>query len=169
MFNAPIPDISKAASEAIGLRPVCLIGVERAGIANLPDLTGRVLLALASVEANVLLVSQSSSAASCCAAIPLAQVFSALDALRRELDAELDRRAVVRLWARTDVLLVRLPLPGHGLPDVTACCERLAAAGLNILTMQGGRDGVSLIVETADAARVLKALRDEDFSRAMAV
>lgn len=169
MFNAPIPDISEAASESISVRPVCLIGVERAGVANLPDLTGRVLLALASINADVLLMSQSSSAASCCAVIPLAQVFSALDALRRELDAELEHRAVLRLWARTDVLLVRLPLPGRALNDVTACCERLAAAGLNILTIQGGRDGVSLVVETRDAARVLKAVRDEDYSQAVAV
>jgi hypothetical protein len=169
MFNAPLPDISEAASASISLRPVCLIGIERAGVANLPDLTGRALLALASVEADVLLMSQGSAAASCCVAIPLARVFAALDALRRDLEAELDQRAVLRLWARTDVLLLRLPLPGRTLNEVAACCDRLASAGLNILTIQGGRGGVSLVVESADAARVLKAVRDEDYSQAVAV
>lgn len=169
MFDAPLPDISEAASASLSLRPVCLIGVERAGVANLPDLTGRVLLALASVGADALFMSQASASASCCVAIPLAHVFAALDALRRDLEAELEHSIVLRLWARTDVLLLRLPLPGRALDDVMICCERLAAAGLNILSIQGGRGGASLVVESANAAQVLRALHDEGFSQAVAV
>ncbi|MCC7209003.1 MAG: hypothetical protein IT323_16960 [Anaerolineae bacterium] len=169
MFDAPLPDISEAAAESLSVRTVCLIGIERTGVANLPDLTGRTLLALAEVGADALVMSQSSAAGSCCLAIPLPFVFSALDALRRELDAELEQRLVLRLWARTDVLLLRLPLPGCSLNEVAAFCDRLAAAGLNILTMQGSAGGASLVIETSDAARVLRALRDEGFAQAMAV
>lgn len=101
------------------------------------------------------LSSQASAAGSPCFVIGQGRLFAALDMLRGALHDAFARRHIVRLWARSDVLLLRV----HTFGDVGDVCALLANDGINILMMGGGADGHAwLIAETADPGRVARAL-----------
>lgn len=137
------------------LRQVALIGLERNGVGNLPDLTGRALAALAEAGADVLFLSQASASGSPCFVIGQERLFAVLDGLRSALNDAFTRQSIVRLWAKSDVILLRV----HTFGAVGDICALLAHGGINILMMGGGADGHAwLIAETADPGRVARVL-----------
>jgi len=128
-------------------RQVSLITIERAGMAVLPDLPGKVLLALAQAKIDVLLMSQSSCEGNMCVVVARRDVCDALDVLRLTLQQELDDRTVLRLAARSDVVL--LAAENTSIPARNRLYESLANQGLNILatTQPLGAANISAVVE----------------------
>jgi aspartokinase len=141
-----LPVYSAFESES-SARQVSLITIERAGMAVLPDLPGKVLLALAQSKIDVLLMSQSSCQGNLCVVVARRDVCDALDVLRLALQQELDDRTVLRLAARSDVVL--LDAANGRTPARNRLYESLASQGVNILatTQALGAANISAVVE----------------------
>jgi aspartokinase len=128
-------------------RQVSLITIERAGMAFSPDLPGKVLLALAQAKIDVLFTSQASCQGNLCVVVARRDVCDSLDVLRLALQQELDDRTVLRLAARSDVVLLAA---GNGRTPVrNRLYESLANQGINILatTQTLGAGNISAVVE----------------------
>lgn len=132
-------------------RQVSLITIEQQGMAVLPDLPGKVMLALAQANIDVLFMSQSSCQGNLCVVVARRDVCDALDVLRIALQQELDDRSVLRLAARSDVVLLNAELAARNehTPARNRLYESLANQGINILaTTQGlGAASITAVVE----------------------
>src|SRR4051812_25444384 len=71
---------------------VSLILIERQGMSNIHDLTGRTFLAVAHCNAPVLLISQSSAQGNFCFVVPRESAACVLEAVTAELSAEITQR-----------------------------------------------------------------------------
>jgi aspartokinase len=134
-------------------REVSLITIERAGMAILPDLPGKVLLVLAQAKIDVLFTSQASCQGNLCVVVARRDLCDALDVLRLALQHELDDHTVLRLAARNDVVLLAA---GNGrTPARNRLYESLAHQGINILatTQALGAANISAVVEVVRFAQ----------------
>jgi aspartate kinase len=112
----------------------------------------------------MLLISQSSSEQSFCFIVPESSTNRALDAIRKELRVELERRDVDRVWAREDIEIITTVGAGmRGIPGVAArVCGALAERGINILVIAQGSSeySISLVVRSDEAQEAVKALHN---------
>jgi aspartokinase len=128
--------------------PVCLVTVQRSGIANNPDLTARAFLAAHRAKAEILVISQSSAAGSFSFVIHAQHMYALLDTLRAEFKADLSGGQSLNLHARTDIALLKAPSHPH-------TWAALSRANIGILLMGGGEGVTSLVVASRDAESAL--------------
>ncbi|HRE48323.1 MAG TPA: hypothetical protein PLD47_11400 [Aggregatilineales bacterium] len=118
-----------------------LIGVDRFGIGNPPDLTGRAYLAAAEANVTPLVMSQACATGNFCLVVPQEGAFALLDSLRANFQEE-----ITTIWARFDVALLRAPF---------TAVEALGAAGVNLL-----------FIHSAGIGEAWLALANDDLPRA---
>ncbi|MDW8300770.1 MAG: aspartate kinase [Anaerolineae bacterium] len=161
----PQAEITPGAVKAVTLiRDVSLISVEGRGMIGVPGVAGRTFMAVARLGVSILLISQSSSEQSFCFIVPSARTAQVLDAVRKELRTELERRDVDRVWAREDIVIVTAVGAGmRGTPGVAArVTGALAARSINILVIAQGSSeySISLVVRADEANEAVRALHD---------
>jgi bifunctional aspartokinase / homoserine dehydrogenase 1 len=161
----PQAEITSGAVKAVTvIRDMSLISVEGRGMVGVPGVAGRTFMAVARAGVSVLLISQSSSEQSFCFIVPSPKTTNVLDAIRRELRIELERRDVDRVWAREDIVIITTVGAGmRGMPGVASrVCAALAAKGINILVIAQGSSeySISLVVRADEANEAVRALHD---------
>jgi aspartate kinase len=156
-------EITAGAVKAVTvIKDVSLISVEGRGMVGVPGIAGRSFMAVARAGASMLLISQASSEQSFCFVVPSDKTSGVLDAIRKELKTELDRRDVDRVWAREDVVIITTVGAGmRGTPGVAArVAGALAEKGINILVIAQGSSeySISLVVRADESVEAVRAL-----------
>ncbi|MFQ3536487.1 MAG: aspartate kinase [Aggregatilineales bacterium] len=161
----PQAEITPGAVKAITIiRDVSLISVEGRGMVGVPGVAGRTFMAVARIGVSILLISQASSEQSFCFIVPSDRTTQVLDAIRKELRPELERRDVDRVWAREDIVIITAVGAGmRGTPGVAArVTGALASRTINILVIAQGSSeySISLVVRAEEATEAVRALHE---------
>ncbi len=142
-----------------------LVSVEGKGMAGVPGMAARVFRTLADRGISVTMISQSSSEASICFAVPAEQGDAAEMALKRELRPELARGNVEEIDVSSRIGLVAAV--GLGMAHTPGIAARvfgaLARRRLNILAIAQGSSelNISLALEESDIPIAVRALHEE--------
>jgi aspartokinase/homoserine dehydrogenase 1 len=146
------------------VRDQCLVSVEGKGMAGVPGVAARLFAAMAEAGINVTMISQSSSEASICLAVPADRAIDAEQTLKREFRRDITRGDVDEVVARRDVSLIAAV--GLGMAHTPGVAARvfsaLAARAVNVLAVAQGSSELNITLavdhdETADAIRALHA------------
>jgi aspartokinase/homoserine dehydrogenase 1 len=144
------------------IRNLSLVTVEGRGMIGVPGVAARTFGAVASVGANVLMISQASSEQSICFVVPSNTVSQVTYALEHNLAMELARRDIDRIWAREDVAIVTAV--GAGMRDTPGVAARvfgaLADNHINVIAIAQGSSecSISTVVAAADCDAAVRAV-----------
>lgn len=158
----PGPHAVKAVT---AVRRQALIDVQGNGMVGVPGVAGRVFTALADAAISVTMISQSSSEASVCLALPEEQADRAHAVLNRAFRDYLADGLIEHVAARAGVALVAAVGAGmaHTPGAAARVCGSLARAGVNILAMAQGSSelNITLAVLGTDADAAVRAIHAE--------
>ena len=152
----------RAIKAVTSIKGMSVITVEGRGMIGVPGVAARTFGAVASVGANVLMISQASSEQSICFVVPMSVSPAVAAALEAGLRHELERRDVDRIAARDDVVIVTAV--GAGMRDTPGVASQvfgaLAERRINVLAIAQGssESSISLVVGTADADEAMRAI-----------
>jgi len=158
----PGPHPVKAVS---AIRDHCLLSVEGKGMAGVPGVAARVFSVLAGRGISVTMISQSSSEATICLAIPEPLAAGAEAVLKRELRPDLSRGDVEEVVVHPAVGLVSAV--GLGMASTPGVAGRIFSAlgreGVNVLAISQGSSelSISLAVEDGAVAAAVRAIHEE--------
>jgi aspartate kinase len=147
------------------IKGMSMITVEGRGMIGVPGVAARTFGAVASVGANVLMISQASSEQSICFVVPASSSAAVAQALEDALANELARRDVDRIAGRGSVVIVTAV--GAGMRETPGVASQvfgaLADQKINVIAIAQGSSECSISVviagEDADAAvRAIHAL-----------
>src|SRR5688572_6017726 len=142
-----------------------LIAIEGSGMIGVPGVAGRAFTALAQAGHSVSMISQASSEASICFALPEAEAEHAIAALEEAFAAERTMKLADRIQAEKKVALVAVVGLGmRGRPVIAArTFSALSGAKVNILAIAQGSSELNITVAIAenDVTRALNALHTE--------
>ncbi len=142
----------------------CLLSIEGKGMSGVPGVAARVFGALAARQISVTMISQSSSEASICLAIPEGDAERAEVALKREFRADLSRGQVEEIASRPGVGLVAAV--GLGMANTPGVAARLMSAlgeaGISILAIAQGSSelNISVAVDQRQADAAVRAIHE---------
>jgi aspartokinase/homoserine dehydrogenase 1 len=146
------------------VRDQCLVSVEGKGMAGVPGVAARLFAAIAEARISVTMISQSSSEASICLAVPGERAIEAEQTLKREFRPDITRGDIDEIVARRGVSLIAAV--GLGMAQTPGVAARafaaLARCGLNVLAIAQGSSELNLTLAvdhdgTAEAIRALHA------------
>ncbi len=146
------------------VRDQCLVSVEGKGMAGVPGVAARVFGAIAHAHISVTMISQSSSEASICLAVPGPRGIDAEQALKREFRPDITRGEVDEIVVRRGVSLIASV--GLGMAQTPGVAARVFAAlarrRQNVLAVAQGSSELNLTLAvdhdgTDDAIRALHA------------
>jgi aspartokinase/homoserine dehydrogenase 1 len=127
-----------------------------------PGMAARTFAAVASVGANVLMISQASSEQSICFVVPTATVPEVVQALEGGLGQVIARRDIDRIWAHEDVVIVTAVGAGmRETPGVAAMVFGvLAARGINVVAIAQGSSecAISIVINAHDCDTAVQAI-----------
>lgn len=144
------------------VRGLSLITVEGRGMIGVPGMAARTFGAVASVGANVLMISQASSEQSICFVVPTAAAGEVVSALELGLTSELARRDVDRIWAREGAVIVTAV--GAGMRDTPGVASQvfgaLAERHINVVAIAQGSSecSISVVVDGAESDEAVRAI-----------
>jgi aspartokinase/homoserine dehydrogenase 1 len=146
------------------VRDQCLVSVEGKGMAGVPGVAARLFAAIAEARISVTMISQSSSEASICLAVPGERAIDAEQTLKREFRSDITRGDIDEIVARRGVSLIAAV--GLGMAHTPGVAARafvaLARRGLNVLAIAQGSSELNLTLAvdhdaTVEAIRALHA------------
>ena len=146
------------------IRKQKLVTIEGRGMLGVPGVAARAFGAVASTGTSVPLITQASSEQSICFAIPTESAEQVLNALQRNFALEISERDIDRVWATDDVSIITVV--GIGMRHTPGVAGRifsqLANNNVNVLAIAQGSSevSISLVVDTADTERAVKALHE---------
>lgn len=147
------------------IRDVCLITVRGRGMLGVPGVAARTFSAVASENASVLMISQSSSEQSICFVIPEKDVDRVTKALNNNLSFELERGDIDAVTAMRDVVIVTAIGAGmRHTPGVSArIFKALGEESINVIAIAQGSSefSISLIVSSAEADQAVLQIHKE--------
>jgi aspartate kinase len=147
------------------IRDVTMITVGGPGIVGLTDVLARSFGAMATIRANVLLVSQSSSQNDICFVIPSSDEKRAVEALHNAFAPEIEEQTVEHVSARSDVAIVAVVGENmRGIPGVAGrTFSALGRESVNIIAIAQGSSeyNISLVIEEDAMKRSLAVLHNE--------
>lgn len=170
-FNAAHPGTLVVSEPAAGGRPIkavtaikamSMITVEGRGMIGVPGVAARTFGAVASVGANVLMISQASSEQSICFVIPQDSSAAVVKSLEDALAGELARRDVDRIAPRDGVVIVTAV--GAGMRETPGVASlvfgTLAERKINVIAIAQGSSecSISVVVSSADADAAVRAI-----------
>lgn len=146
------------------IKGMTLISISGRGMAGVPGIAARVFGAVAHSQANVLMISQSSSELNICFVVPEASVARAEQALREEFRREVERGDIDRIEGEYDIVIVAVVGSGmRGTPGLAAgVFTATAKHGINVIAIAQGSSeaNISFVIEEKDAATALRAIHD---------
>ena len=160
--DAAAPQVVKAITS---IRLTGMIVVTGAGLIGGPSIVARVFTTVARRNANLLMISQSSSEHNVCFVVNDDITDRLVTDLEREFANELARQELEGITARRDVSVVAVVGAGmRGTPGVAGrVFSALGRHGVNIIAIaQGGSElNISFVVDAADERRAIQILHDE--------
>jgi aspartate kinase len=157
-----IPSTVKAVTAIEGLS---LVNVEGRGMIGVPGIAARTFAAVASQNASVLMITQASSEQSITFVIKTNTAPRVIEALEKEMELELNRKDIDRIWAQDDVVIVTAV--GKGLrktPGVGArVFNALADALINVIAVAQGssESSLSLVINKDDLKAAVQKIHSE--------
>jgi len=136
------------------IRDVSLITVAGRGMIGVPGIAARTFTAVAKQNANVLMITQSSSEQSICFVVPEDKSRTVVEAIENELAVEFGRQDIDRAWADNDVEIITVV--GAGMRRQPGVAARVFGAlgerDVNIIAIaQGSGDFcLSMVVNARD-------------------
>lgn len=144
---------------------VTLITVGGRGIVGLPGVAAKTFTAAASAQANVLLISQSSSGNDICFIIDSGDAARTVAELRAAFAADLEHKEVEHITVNAGIAIVAVVGDRmRGTPGIAArTFSALGRRGINIIAIAQGSSeyNVSLVVEAGEMCEVVQALHSE--------
>ncbi len=146
------------------IRGLSLITVEGRGMIGVPGVAARTFGAVASVGANVLMISQASSEQSICFIVPQPASSQVVQALENGLAQELQRRDIDRIAANEGVSIVTAV--GAGMRDTPGVASKvfgaLAGHDINVVAIAQGSSecAISAVVAGADGDGAVRAIHE---------
>jgi aspartokinase/homoserine dehydrogenase 1 len=147
------------------VRDQCLVSVEGKGMAGVPGVAARLFAAIAEARISVTMISQSSSEASICLAVPGERAIDAEQTLKREFRSDITRGDIDEIVARRGVSLIAAV--GLGMAQSPGVAARafvaLARRGLNVLAIAQGSSelNLTLAVDHEGTSEAIRALHVE--------
>ncbi|HEX9372668.1 MAG TPA: ACT domain-containing protein, partial [Roseiflexaceae bacterium] len=144
------------------IRGMSMITVEGRGMIGVPGVAARTFGAVASVGANVLMISQASSEQSICFVVPMTSSAAVARALEDGLANELARRDVDRIAALDSVVIVTAV--GAGMRQTPGVASQvfgaLAGQAINVIAIAQGSSecSISVVVAGEDADAAVRAI-----------
>jgi bifunctional aspartokinase / homoserine dehydrogenase 1 len=162
----PQGSASSAGVKALtAIRDVSLIAVGGPGIVGLPDVVGRTFSTTASVRANVLLISQSSSQNDICFIVFSSDAKRTVDALRQQFAQDLMHQKVGHITLDPNIAIVAVV--GENMRGTVGMAGRtfsvLGRENINIIAIAQGSSetNISFVVSSQDMKRALLAVHQE--------
>lgn len=144
------------------IRSMSLITVAGRGMLGVPGIAARTFQSVATVEASVLMISQSSSEQSICFVVPDSEAPSVMDALQREFARELERHYIDNITIQPDIVIVAVV--GSGMRGVPGLAARLFTAlgenDINVVAIAQGSSeaNISVVVDDEAAAGAVRSI-----------
>jgi bifunctional aspartokinase / homoserine dehydrogenase 1 len=156
---------AKGAVKAItAIRSMNLITVAGRGMMGVPGIAARTFAAVARVEANVLMISQSSSEQSICFVVPESSAGAVLKALNEEFHRELERHYIDNISGMSHINIVAVVGSGmRGTPGLAArVFTAVARHSINVVAIAQGSSeaNISLVVIDAEATEAVRAIHE---------
>ncbi len=144
------------------IRNLSLITVEGRGMLGVPGVAARVFGAVAREQANILMISQSSSEQNICFLVEMPSAASVIHSLEAEFELERVRRSIERIWAQDRTVIIAVVGAGmRGTPGIAAqVFAALAEKNINIIALAQGSSeyNLSLVVEEENADDAVRAI-----------
>jgi aspartate kinase len=156
------PQVGKAITS---IRPTGMITVTGAGLLGGPSILARVFTTIARRNANLFMISQSSSEHNVCFVVAEDMADQLVEDLKREFASELARQELEAVTALREVSV--LAVVGAGMRGTPGVAGRVFSAlgrhGINIIAIAQGSSelNISFVVQTADERRAVQVLHDE--------
>lgn len=164
-IGAAVPPLDGAVRAITSIGKAVLVTVEGAGLVGGPRIVARACAVLAACDANILLLTQSSSEHNVCFVVPAEAGPALARALTAEFDRELLSGELSSVNLEEQVCIVAIVGAGmRGRPGVAGrVFSTLGAHGCNILAIaQGGSElNISCVLNAADEGRAMRALHAE--------
>ncbi len=146
------------------IKQMSLITVEGRGMIGVPGVAARTFGAVASVGANVLMISQASSEQSICFIVPNSTAGEVVGALELGLGPEIARRDIEQIRRRDDVVIVTAVGAGmRETPGVAALVfGALAGKRVNVIAIAQGSSecAISAVVASDDVDIAVRAIHE---------
>jgi len=147
------------------IRGLSLVTVEGSGMLGVPGIAARTFSAVARERASVLMISQSSSEQSICFVIPSGNVGAVTRAMEEEMEFEISRRDIDRIWSQDDVAIVSAI--GAGMRHTPGVSARIFGAlgrkDINVIAIAQGSSefSISVVVDEKDAEEAVRQIHRE--------
>jgi len=147
------------------IRNLSLVTVEGRGMLGIPGIAARTFAAVARQGASVLMISQASSEQSICFVIPSKTVSGVIHSIESEMELELSRRDIDRVWAQPEIVIVTAV--GAGLRTTPGIAGRvfsaLGEARINVIAIAQGSSeySISIVVAEKDADDAMRKIHQE--------
>jgi aspartate kinase len=173
-FNPTSPGtkITRSASSIKGkvtaistIRDLSMITVEGRGMMGVPGIAARTFAAVARQGASVLMISQASSEQSICFVIPTPAAQAVIESVESEMELELSRRDIDRVWEQDDIVIVTAV--GAGLRHTPGISGRIFSAlgkvEINVIAIAQGSSeySISIVVAEEDADHAMRQIHKE--------
>lgn len=146
------------------IKGMTLMTIAGRGMAGVPGIAARAFGAVARANANVLMISQSSSELNICFVIPQTSVNVAEAQLRDEFRRELERGDIDRIVGHGQIVVVAVVGSGmRGTPGLAAgVFTSVAKNHINVIAIAQGSSeaNISFVIEEKEAATALRAIHD---------
>ena len=139
-----------------------MIMIEGRGMIGVPGIAARTFKTVSDVQANVLMISQSSSEQSICFVVPNESAQSVIGVLRQEFSQELERGYIEKIYGDPDIVI--LAAVGQAIRHTSGIAAKvftaLAEARINVISIaQGASDTmISMVVSRYEADAGVRAL-----------
>jgi len=143
-------------------RDVALIAVAGPGIIGVPDIAARIFAATASVRANIVMISQSSSQDSICFVVQIADAIRTEKALRDALHEDVRHHELEHVTVNRNVAVVAAV--GENMAGTPGIAGRVFSTmgneGINMIAIAQGSSeyNISFLVEASGMEKAVKAL-----------
>jgi aspartate kinase len=146
------------------IKGMTLVTIAGRGMAGVMGIAARAFGAVARANANVLMISQSSSELNICFVIPQSAASSAEATLRDEFRRELERGDIDRIEGHGQIVVVAVVGSGmRGTPGLAAgVFTSVAQHRINVIAIAQGSSeaNISFVIDEKDAATALRAIHD---------
>lgn len=146
------------------IRDLNLVTVAGRGMIGVPGIAARTFGSVASVGANVLMISQSSSEQSICFVVPEPSAATVIESMRRDFKTELDRGYIDQISGHSKIVIVAVVGSAmRGTPGLAAgIFKAVGDQQINVIAIAQGSSeaNVSLVVADEDANRAVRAIHD---------
>lgn len=142
-----------------------MITVEGRGMMGVPGIAARTFAAVARQGASVLMISQASSEQSICFVIPTPAAQSVIESVESEMELELSRRDIDRVWEQDNIVIVTAV--GAGLRHTPGIAGRIFSAlgkvEINVIAIAQGSSeySISIVVTERDADHAMRQIHQE--------